>query len=38
MFRKEYLDYRELNEQLLAWAEAHPDFVLLKPPPATNSN
>jgi len=29
MFRQKYLDYRELNEQLLAWAEAHPDFVRL---------
>ena len=29
MFRQKYLDYRELNAQLLAWAEAHPDFVRL---------
>src|SRR3954451_10083685 len=29
MFRQKYLDYRELNEQLLQWAEAHPDFVRL---------
>jgi hypothetical protein len=29
MFRQKYLDYRELNEQLLQWAEAHPEFVRL---------
>ena len=29
MFRQKYLDYRELNEQLLAWAEDHPEFVRL---------
>jgi zinc carboxypeptidase len=27
LFRTKYLDYRELNEQLLSWAESHPDFV-----------
>ena len=27
MFRTRYLDYAELNRQLLDWAEAHPDFV-----------
>src|SRR5206468_10371154 len=29
MFRQKYLDYRELNEQLMQWAEAHPEFVRL---------
>jgi hypothetical protein len=28
-FRTNYLDYAELNEQLRAWAKAHPDFVRL---------
>jgi hypothetical protein len=27
MFRTKYLDYAELNHQLLEWAEKHPDFV-----------
>jgi hypothetical protein len=28
-FRTNYLDYAELNEQLRAWAKAHPEFVKL---------
>lgn len=27
MFRSKYLDYSELNRQLLDWADEHPDFV-----------
>ena len=29
MFRDQYLDYAELNTQLSAWAQVHPDFVTL---------